>query len=87
MCLILDCLYDVPCKIIHATSSSSQGNVQHGLGSHVNSLQDHFRDFGSPVMMGGDVDASSKGEILGYILHLVSHFNFNAITLRKNKCM
>ena len=80
-------MYDVPCKIIHATSSSSQGNVQHGLGSHVNSLQDHFRDFGSPVMMGGDVDASSKGEILGYILHLVSHFNFNAITLRKNKCM
>ena len=87
MCLILDCLYDVPCKIIHATSNSKKGNVQHGLGSHVKSLQAHFRDIGSPVMMGGDVDASSKGEILGYILHLVSHFNFNAITLRKNKCM
>ena len=80
-------MYDVPCKIIHATSNSKKGNVQHGLGSHVKSLQAHFRDIGSPVMMGGDVDASSKGEILGYILHLVSHFNFNAITLRKNKCM
>ena len=81
-------MYDVPCKIIHVTSNSSQGNVQHGLGSHVNSLQAHFRDFGSPVMMGGDVDASSKGEILGYILHLVSRLKkTNAITLRNIKCM
>ena len=86
MCLILDCLYDVPCKIIHATSNSKKGNVQHGLGSHVDSLQSHFRDFGSPVMMGGDVDASSKGEILGYILHLVFHLDLNVITLRNIKC-
>ena len=77
MCLILDCLYDVPCKIIHATSSSSQGNVQHGLGSHVNSLQAHFRDIGSPVMMGGDVDASSKGEISSNILHLAYHLDLH----------
>ena len=31
------------------------------LADHFQTLEDHFSKFGSPVMMGGDRDASSKG--------------------------
>ena len=61
MCLILDYLYDVPCKIIHAPAIEINGKLQHSLVDHVDALRHHFKVFGSPVMMGGDVDASSKG--------------------------
>ena len=61
MCLILDYLYDVPCKIIHAPAKEINGKLQHTLVDHVDALRHHFKVFGSPVMMGGDVDASSKG--------------------------
>lgn len=54
---MIDKLYDIPSKIVH---------VNHGdeLKTIVDTLVSHFDKFGSPVMMGGDVDASSKG-ILG----------------------
>ncbi|XP_035435310.2 ufm1-specific protease 1 [Spodoptera frugiperda] len=57
VCLVIDKLYDIPSKIVH---------VNHGdeLKTIVDTLVSHFDKFGSPVMMGGDVDASSKG-ILG----------------------
>ena len=51
--MVVDHLFQVPCKIIHSPSGS--------LGQHFDTLVAHFRDFGTPVMMGGDVDASSKG--------------------------
>ncbi|CAK1550773.1 unnamed protein product [Leptosia nina] len=54
VCLVIDKLYDVPCKIIHV----NQGDA---LNSIVEQLKTHFQRFGSPVMMGGDVDCSSKG--------------------------
>ena len=62
MCLILDYLYDVPCKIIHAPAVETNGKLQHTLLKHVDDVKNHFKKFGSPVMMGGDVDASSKGK-------------------------
>lgn len=51
---MIDKLYDIPCKILH---------VNHGdeLKTIVDALVSHFDKFGSPVMMGGNVDASSKG--------------------------
>ncbi|XP_026741371.1 probable Ufm1-specific protease 1 [Trichoplusia ni] len=54
VCLVIDKLYDIPCKIVH---------VNHGdeLQTIVDVLVNHFDKFGSPVMMGGDIDASSKG--------------------------
>ena len=61
MCLILDFLYDVPSKIIHAPAIEINGKLQHGIVTHVDALRNHFQNFGSPIMMGGDVDASSKG--------------------------
>ncbi|KAK7494767.1 hypothetical protein BaRGS_00013894 [Batillaria attramentaria] len=51
----------VPCKIVHVGQGSE-------LINHLATLQDHFRQFGSPVMMGGDTDASSKG-VLGVRLN------------------
>lgn len=55
--LILDELYDVSCRIVH---------VRHGkeLELAVEDLHSHFSTHGSPIMMGGDRDNSSKG-ILG----------------------
>lgn len=55
--LVLDQLYDVPCRIVH---------VRYGkeLDQAVEDLHNHFLTRGSPVMMGGDRDNSSKG-ILG----------------------
>ena len=63
VCLILDYLYDVPCKIIHAPALERNGKLHHSLFEHVDDVKNHFKKFGSPVMMGGDVDASSKGKI------------------------
>lgn len=71
---ILDTLYDVPCKIIHINSGSE-------LTNHLKTLCDHFKNKGSPVMMGGETDVSSKG-IMGvaqspmqsYLLLVDPHF-------------
>ena len=62
----------VPCKIIHITSG---GELKH----HAEMIMSHFKENGSPIMMGGDSDAASKG-IMGiarsnssyYLLILVS---------------
>ncbi|XP_026320986.1 ufm1-specific protease 2 isoform X2 [Hyposmocoma kahamanoa] len=54
VCLIIDKLYDVPCKIVHVNKGEE-------LNSIVETLKIHFTTFGSPIMMGGDIDASSKG--------------------------
>ncbi|XP_069182025.1 ufm1-specific protease 1 isoform X2 [Procambarus clarkii] len=54
VCHILDTVYDVPCKIIHINSGKE-------LYENINSLVDHFKIRGSPVMMGGSTDVSSKG--------------------------
>lgn len=56
VCLCLDYFYDVPCKIIHVNSGKD-------LGSHFDDIVQHFRELGSPIMMGGDSDNSSKGVI------------------------
>ncbi|XP_014677871.1 PREDICTED: ufm1-specific protease 1-like isoform X2 [Priapulus caudatus] len=58
ICLIIDHVYSVPCKILHVS-----GGVQE-LESHAEQLLDHFMKYGSPVMMGGSTDTSSKA-ILG----------------------
>ena len=54
---MLDHLFDVSCKLLHISTSSV-------LSSFVPQLVNHFSQYGSPAMMGGDVDAASKG-ILG----------------------
>lgn len=69
---MLDHLYDVPSKIIHVISGAE-------LRDKIKDIVNHFNKFGSPVMMGGDQDCSSKG-VLGvhingedvYLLILVS---------------
>ncbi|XP_075165757.1 putative Ufm1-specific protease 1 [Haematobia irritans] len=50
----VDTLYDVPCKILHVTKSDD-------LQKHIPHLLKYFRDYGGFVMMGGDMDAASKG--------------------------
>lgn len=55
--LCLDHFYQVPCRILHASTGGEVAN-------HIDALLKHFEQQGSPVMMGGDSDASSKG-ILG----------------------
>jgi len=55
--LTLDQLYQVACKIIHVQSGKN-------IVEQVDPLSRHFESIGSPLMMGGDTDASSKG-ILG----------------------
>lgn len=56
--LVLDHFYDVPCKIVHVRKGGSE------LEGMAEELHRHFQMQGSPVMMGGDRDNSSKG-ILG----------------------
>ncbi|XP_009858944.2 ufm1-specific protease 1-like [Ciona intestinalis] len=53
VCLCIDYFHDVPCKIQHIRSGE---NIYEALQI----LWQHFRDSGSPVMMGGNTDASSK---------------------------
>ena len=62
VCLVLDYLFDVPSKIIHAPAIDTKGELRHSLVNHVDALRNHFQKFGSPIMMGGDVDSSSKGK-------------------------
>ncbi|XP_072165068.1 ufm1-specific protease 1-like isoform X1 [Diadema setosum] len=72
--LCLDFFHDVAGKILHVKSGDE-------LKSLVPDLLNHFETKGTPVMMGGDTDASSKG-ILGvcvgseatYLLVLDPHF-------------
>ncbi len=56
--IVIDYLYDVPCKIVHC----SQGSLM----TNINEIVNHFKNNKkpSPIMMGGDLDSGSKG-ILG----------------------
>ena len=54
VCLIIDKIFDIPSKIIHIPKGAL-------LRDHIPTVINHFRKFGSPIMMGGDRDASSKG--------------------------
>ncbi|CAH2227386.1 jg14904, partial [Pararge aegeria aegeria] len=56
VCLTLDKLYNVSSKIIHVNRGDDLENI-------VDNLCTHFEKFGSPVMMGGDLDCSSKGVV------------------------
>lgn len=60
---MIDKLFDVPCKILHVNTGDE-------LIAIVDGLINHFERFGSPVMMGGDVDCSSKG-VMG--IHVVDN--------------
>lgn len=51
---MIDKLFDIPCKILHVNKGDE-------LSTITNALRTHFDMFGSPVMMGGDMDCSSKG--------------------------
>ena len=59
-CIVIDCLYDVPCKIVHCNTGE--------LSTHTNEVVKHFENFASPIMLGGDLDNASKG-ILGITLN------------------
>uniref|UniRef100_H3AKJ3 UFM1 specific peptidase 1 n=2 Tax=Latimeria chalumnae TaxID=7897 RepID=H3AKJ3_LATCH len=72
--LCVDQFFNVPCKILHVRRGRE-------LEETIEGLYGHFDMFGSPVMMGGDVDNSSKG-VLGlcsglkgnYLLVLDPHY-------------
>lgn len=57
--LVLDYFFDVPCKLVHVRGGGA--DLERVA---VDELCQHFEKHGSPVMMGGDKDNSSKG-ILG----------------------
>ncbi|KAJ9578653.1 hypothetical protein L9F63_005143 [Diploptera punctata] len=52
-CLVIDHLYNIPSKIIHVNRGSE-------LFQHISTFTEHFQKYGSPLMMGGDQDSSSK---------------------------
>lgn len=53
---MIDVLYDIPCKIQHIPSSQD-------IRKFSNIFKSYFEDYGGFVMMGGDVDAASKGVV------------------------
>ena len=75
--MVIDQIFDVPCKILHSRSG-------HDLQSLFDEVFLHFQHKRCPIMMGGDLDASSKG-IFGacqtdsskYFLVLDPHFVAN----------
>lgn len=75
--LVLDYFYDVPCRVIHVRGGGAELEER-----AVEELHQHFQKHGSPVMMGGDRDNSSKG-ILGvctgdlgsYLLVMDPHYS------------
>lgn len=74
MFMVLDSLYDVSCKIVHINRGKE-------ITNHIETIREHFDEFGGLIMMGGDQDAASKG-IAGihisdagtYLLVVVSFF-------------
>ncbi|XP_055687491.1 probable Ufm1-specific protease 1 [Lutzomyia longipalpis] len=70
----VDALYDVSCKIIHIPSNND-------VKKYVSLVKQYLEDYGGFIMMGGDVDCSSKGiagvHIAGndaYLLIVDPHF-------------
>ena len=53
ICLCLDYFYGVPCKIHHIRAKDD-------FYQALKVIQEHFKVYASPVMMGGDSDAASK---------------------------
>ncbi|KAG8177143.1 hypothetical protein JTE90_015591 [Oedothorax gibbosus] len=53
----IDYFYKILCRILHCKDVKE-------VQSHTSSIFNHFQEYGSPIMMGGDRDCSSKG-ILG----------------------
>lgn len=51
---VIDTLYDVPCRIQHIPSCQD-------IRKYSNIIKFYFEQFGGLIMMGGDLDASSKG--------------------------
>lgn len=76
MFYIVDTLLDVSCRIQHIPQCDS-------LKKYCNVIKQYFEEYGGLIMMGGDVDSSSKG-IVGihingndaYLLVVVSDRNF-----------
>ncbi|XP_066537911.1 inactive Ufm1-specific protease 1 [Hoplias malabaricus] len=73
--LVLDQLYGIPCRISHLQSGGRD------LQQVADVLHHHFRTCGSPVMMGGDRDNSSKcilgvcsGKQGSYLLIMDPHY-------------
>lgn len=60
---VIDTLYDVPCRIQHIPSCQD-------IRKYSNIIKFYFENFGGLIMMGGDMDASSKG-IAG--IHIVDN--------------
>lgn len=50
---MLDTLYDISCRIQHIPSS-------HDLRKYSNIIKFYFENVGGLIMMGGDIDTSSK---------------------------
>ena len=75
VCLVIDKIFDVSSKIIHIPKGKD-------IAKHLSVIRNHFEDLGSPVMMGGDQDASSKGVFgvattrdgRGYLLIIDPHY-------------
>lgn len=70
---MIDKLFDVPCKIMHIPSGKD-------LITHFHGIEQHFKTYSSPVMMGGNTDAASKG-ILGTCSNNNEHFLLVLVTL------
>lgn len=51
---VIDTLYNVPSKILHIPQGKN-------LHSHLQTLYNYFETYACVAMMGGDVDAASKG--------------------------
>ncbi|XP_077294516.1 UFM1 specific peptidase 1 [Arctopsyche grandis] len=51
--IIIDEIFDIPCKIVHVNSG---GALQDSIGT----ICEHFKSTSCPIMMGGDKDCSSK---------------------------
>lgn len=60
---VIDTLYDISCRIQHIPSC-------HDIRKYSNIIKFYFETFGGPIMMGGDLDASSKC-IIG--IHIVDN--------------
>ena len=52
--LVLDQYCGVPCRILHCRSGKDLANIFH-------QVLKHFEELSCPIMMGGDMDNSSKG--------------------------
>lgn len=74
VCLVLGSLYNISSKIVHIVSGRE-------LSKYLHIIRQHFQEFGSPIMMGGDQDCSSKciigihtGSKEAYLLIIDPHF-------------